>query len=238
MSKLNVLIIDHETDRGNKLKENILSLGYSAVHYRFVWGGEVRANPICDSETYVAVADVNFVHSNNVCSQEFIDFILQKHPNSWVVEYSGGGIEAMGNRSPRSPKHLLYPKSVGIDAQIENLAEFLGAVGEKKQNAGEILMGFNPPLEAKLELLHMCLTPEGAKKILNGEFPKELESEREKFWNRQTSYQNWTVEQIVKALAGQPQENKSISFKHCFDASYRVAVEALRDALLPEHEYA
>lgn len=99
----------------------------------------------------------------------------------------------------------------------------------------EILDSFpDSLLEAKLELLHMCLTPEGSRKALKGEFPKELESERQKFWqNKVDGYDNWTIDQIVKALAGQPEKNKSIAFNDCFDPKYRGALEALRDALIP-----
>lgn len=96
----------------------------------------------------------------------------------------------------------------------------------------------SPPLEAKLELLHRCLTPDGAITILDGGFPKVLESERQKFWQDKVSgYENWTVEQIVKALAQRPDASKSIAFTDCFDSTYRTALEALRDALLPEHEF-
>lgn len=88
-------------------------------------------------------------------------------------------------------------------------------------------------LEAKLELLHMCLTPEGASKVLKGEFPVELQQEKEKFWRQQLVKLNaqltrdekykgkpyvrsmstddelkgknteWNVEDLVRALAKQ-----------------------------------
>lgn len=49
-------------------------------------------------------------------------------------------------------------------------------------DAFNTLIGFAPDLEARLELLHLCLTPEGAKTVINGEFSSELNSERMKFW--------------------------------------------------------
>lgn len=159
MTKLSILIVDHEEQRGENLKKKISEFNYSVSHYLYVWGNQKNDNPVCAPKDFVGVANVNFVHSNNTCAKEFVDFILEKHTTSWVIEYSGGGLEAMGNRTPKTSKHILYPKSIGLDAQFENLHEFLEAVSRLQENAGDVLLGFSPLLEAKLELLHALLVP-------------------------------------------------------------------------------
>lgn len=260
MNKPTVLIVDHETVRGINTKNKIEKLSFPASFSPFVWGTQSQDNPVCVPESFVSVADVNIVHTNNVCAQEFIDFILNNHLNSWVVEFSGGGIEAMSNRLPSGSRHCLYRSIFTEETNIPTLAEFLSAVERGDNSACDILNGFDPVLEAKLELLHQCLTPEGAKKVLDGEFPENLKGVKEKFWNKnllnlnsklsekyngqsfvykaiddteQEKSKGWTVKDLVRALSGDKLTEKKIEFKNCFDPEYLSALSALRDCLLP-----
>lgn len=105
-----------------------------------------------------------------------------------------------------------------------------------------------PKLEAKLELLHACLTPEGAKNIFNNGFPKTLEKEKEKFWNKKLDelnpslfkngnndtkkYKDWTVREVVKALSGDNTTDKKINLTDPFDSDYLSTLSLLRDALI------
>lgn len=229
MNKLSILIVDHEKKRGENLQRKISENHYSASHYLYVWGNQKSDNPVCDSKDFVPVTNVNLVHSNNACAREFIDFILSNHIESWVVEYSGGGLEAMGNRPPRTSKHILYPKSIGLDAQFENLHEFFEAVSKQQENAGDILLGYNPLLEAKLELLHACLTPEGRDKVTwdqNGQITIVRDG-GEPFKGTIPDNTGKAEFEKLKQQAGGP-----------FGEEYMNALADLRNALLPEHEYA
>lgn len=103
----------------------------------------------------------------------------------------------------------------------------------------------DPVLEAKLELLHACLTPEGAKNIVDSGFPQNLEKEKKlvelnpSLFSEENSnrdgyavYKDWTVEEIVKALSGDISTDKKIQFTHNFNTNYLTALSILRDCLL------
>jgi hypothetical protein len=97
-------------------------------------------------------------------------------------------------------------------------------------------------LEAKLELLHLCLTPEGAKDLANqatkGNPPDHSLSASDKFWDKKLVQQNntlpqkypnkpyifntdgekekhkeWSVSDLVHALAKQPNGEKKVDYK-------------------------
>lgn len=99
------------------------------------------------------------------------------------------------------------------------------------------LIGFDPALEARLELLHMCLTPEKAAEVLKGRFPATLISEKEKVWTttlrslnphlrldaEHTNLENLTVAGLVERLS---------KIADCFSDEYITTLSALRRALL------
>lgn len=110
-------------------------------------------------------------------------------------------------------------------------------------------------LEAKLELLHACLTPEGAKNIIDGGFPQILEKEKEKFWDKKldelnpslfnegnndeekyAAYKDWTVCEVVKALSGDKTPDKKKEYIYFSDQDYLLALSTLRDCLLTNEE--
>jgi hypothetical protein len=115
----------------------------------------------------------------------------------------------------------------------------------------QTLIGFNPLLEAKLELLHMCLTPEGAKDV-DSKFPPELASYKDQIYKVSISNEDAekavrkilsmndndeiTASHIVRVLSTGASGNNE--FSNCFSKEYMALLSALRDALLPEHEYA
>ncbi|MCI0603401.1 hypothetical protein L0156_10350 [bacterium] len=112
---------------------------------------------------------------------------------------------------------------------------------------------FDARLETKLELLHRCLTPDGARNVVAGEFPNDLRAERNNLWLKKLLDLNasifqryakepfadennkWSVEDLVCALAGSPKNSKKLKdCIDCFDPGYMAALSALRDALLPD----
>jgi len=130
-----------------------------------------------------------------------------------------------------------------------------------------VWQGGDPLLEAKLELLHMCLTPERAKDLVDqttkGNPPDQLLSASDKFWdnkllelndtlpqkypkkpyifkadNEKEKNEEWSVSDLVHALAKQPNGDKKVDYKDkdCFDQEYLTALSALRDALLPDND--
>jgi hypothetical protein len=99
------------------------------------------------------------------------------------------------------------------------------------------LIGFDPSLEARLELLHMCLTPEKAGEVFKGKFPATLNSEKEKVWTttlrslnpnlrldaKHTHLEDLTVAALSEHLS---------KIADCFSDEYIAALSALRRALL------
>jgi len=91
----------------------------------------------------------------------------------------------------------------------------------------QTLIGFNPLLEAKLELLHACLTPEGLKTVIwgkDGEITITREGQ-EPFKGRIPDNRGKTEFEQLKEITDGP-----------FGEQYIQALTRLRDALLPEHE--
>lgn len=171
MNKLSVTIVDHHDhsrsiNRRSFLRSKIAPMGYLVRDFPFVWGDEPE-NPDCSPEGFVVVGDVNLVHSNNECAGAFIKYVFEQFPNAWVIEYSGDGIRGMGYREPENSKHCLYPESVSLSTGLQSLPPFLEAVARGEVSARNILLGFDPLLEAKLELLHLCLTPAGARIVVD-----------------------------------------------------------------------
>jgi hypothetical protein len=213
MKKISVTIIDHDNheitdNRRTRLKSIIKRIGCCVNDYPFVWGDQDINNPICESNNFVKPGILNFVHTSNRCANDFIDFTFNNFPDSWVVEYSGGGISAMENILPRNVKHIIYPKPISPEVNFPNLNKFIEAIIEGVENPQYILLGFDPILETKLELLHCCSTPEGSTKILN-ELPK-------------INYKDDYIENIIKKLA---------SLTDCFSIEYINILTTLRDQL-------
>jgi hypothetical protein len=128
---------------------------------------------------------------------------------------------------------LLY-----LESNINKFFDKVALDQEVTLEALNILIGFDPALEARLELLHMCLTAEGANHVKTN-FSSELEPERIKFWMASlvslcpslemevasAPYRNLTVKKLVEkmSLAGD-----------CFSDEYLLMLDYLKKALLPE----
>jgi hypothetical protein len=127
-----------------------------------------------------------------------------------------------------------------FDLLEKNLRPFFERLSVDRQITQEALfklIGFDPSLEARLELLHNCLTPEKAGEVLKGRFLATLNSEREKVWTtplrslnphlrldaEHTNLENLTVAELVEHLS---------KIADCFSDEYITSLLALRRALL------
>lgn len=182
---MNVCIFDCDTDRGSSIEEDIRSAGYEAVAREHVWDTAqvAAADPKPDytevNGHFWSVEDdsVVFVHRNNQFQHYWRDFLAEKcGDDNWVVMYSGGGLSEEAQSS--NPKRLAYPHPVGTDASPGwELGDFFEAlVGDEGSKPFEALLGVDPILEAKLNLLHKLLLP--SEELITSEERKELEE-----WN-------------------------------------------------------
>ncbi len=126
-----VVVIDHyDYEKNNNRRTNIVkrikNLGFKVKSHPFVWGNKNDDNPVCGADNFVSYGDINLIHSNNICSQEFIKHVLEES-SSWILEYSGGGISGLSTSNTR---HGRYPHAVGNDGEIIGLRNFLQAIRE------------------------------------------------------------------------------------------------------------
>lgn len=151
----------------------------------------------------------------------------------------------------------VIPRPVSESSPVVDL-NIVPALQEYDQTKSKIeffntLCRIDPILEAKLELLHMCLTPGGANDVLNGKFPAQLKSAKDTFWNSKLlelnptlllqnsklkefthisetqpkkNHEEWTIEHLIRILAT---HFKSDSF---LEIEYLTVLANLRDALL------
>jgi len=119
-----------------------------------------------------------------------------------------------------------------LDRLRDCIADNCHKSNEEFNNAFDAVWNFffgDPLLEAKLELLHACLTPEGRDRVTwsdSGEITITREGQ-EPFKGRIPDNKGKVEFEALKAKTDGP-----------FGMEYMDTLAALRDALLPEHEYA
>jgi hypothetical protein len=121
--------------------------------------------------------EVVFVHQSD--ADRYVDEAATK--NQPVVCYGAGGEQLQIGRISN-----LIIDFIPLPLLHSNLKSFFDRVALDQKVTLEsfhLLIGFDPAIEARLALLHICLTPEGVKQALNGQFPSELKAEKAKFWN-------------------------------------------------------
>lgn len=175
--------------------------------------------------------DVVFVHQGD--ADRYIDEAVSKKKP--VVCYSGGGDPLDIDRISRLiidflPLHIL-------EANLKAFFDELALNQKITLESFHALVGFDPILEARLALLHICLTPEGAKQAFDGQFPSELKAEKAKYWGETLKSLNprltladqykylgdLTIASTVERLSG---------ISDCFSEEYIETLSALRGALL------
>jgi len=146
-----------------------------------------------------------------------------------------------------------YNRSLGdqiyeaFDGVIEGIPAEPETIGDETSAALDDLIGQLVPnweLEAKLEMLHRCLTLEGAKRANDPfKFREELRGHRATLISEPLTRQvakngdtkwNGTVGDVVSALAKEPNGDKIIEFDDSSDSRYQEALGVLRDTLLQE----
>ena len=161
---MKVCIFDCDTDRGSNLKDSVEDTGYQAVARDHVWDtSKLSADPkpaFDDVRPHFWEVDdesVVFIHHNNKLQYYWQDFLNKQCADNWVVMYSGGGLDG-GDQ--RDSKRLSYPEAVGTQADPPwYLKDFLDAVDAGASEPFNKLLGVDPVLEVKLNLLHKLLVP-------------------------------------------------------------------------------
>jgi len=162
---MKVRIFDCDTERGTNLEKQIESVGRDAVAKEHVWDtsqvspddpkpslDEVRPN-----FWSVDGDDVVFIHHNDSLQHYWRDFLAEECVENRIVMYSGGGLDGEGQHNS---KRLRYPEQVGTEASPPwHLKDFLDAVDTGASEPFNKLLGVDPVLEAKLNLLHKLLVP-------------------------------------------------------------------------------
>lgn len=176
--------------------------------------------------------DLVFVHQTDM--DAYVDEAADKAIS--VVCYGGGGESLDIGRIDSLVIDFLPLRY--LESNIRPFFDKVVADAGVTLDALNTLIGFNPALESKLEVLHMCLTREGALRLLNGDFSRELDSERRKFWHtplaaldpssvtdRQPGHQPRTVNSVVKALS---------QIDDCFSEEYLKMLSLLERSLLAD----
>lgn len=162
---MTVYIFDCTSDRRSNLASKIRNTGHDVVAKDHVWDtDQLPADPKPDpgdvEKHFWSIEDdsVVFVHRNNQRQHYWADFLDKKCGGSnWVIMYSGEGLSVQSHSS----KHFAYPDPVGTNAspgwQLDDFLESL--VGDGIPKPFDVLLGVDPILEAKLNLLHKLLVP-------------------------------------------------------------------------------
>jgi len=147
----------------------------------------------------------------------------------------------------RSPGDHIYEAFCRVIEGIQSEPETLG--DNTSEALGDLIDQLGPDwkLETKLELLHRCLTPEGAESVKDHSenLRKELQAYRAGCMDSElvrpvakSSNENgdtsWDVKDVVSALARDPNGDKIIEFDDSSDSSYQEALSVMRDTLLQE----
>jgi hypothetical protein len=216
-----IIVIDKTSDRLkkfceylNKLKSNNSTLEING--YLNVWGNNKEDVPL----KYLEPGDINFIHANDEVNKYWDTFARDKCSNHFVVCFSGAGV---GGLVWNNPKHFAFRETINTEEDIKTkwfLSEFIEAISNNELNPFDKLTNFDPILEAKLNLLHKCLTPLEKKEAEAAykELIKLLDSEEGK--NKVEVAFNEMKKRIGKDDA------------NCFGEDYVTALENLRKSLL------
>lgn len=224
---MKITIIDHQTDgtnfRGNLIKSQIDTLGKNiqTVFIPFIYGKEENDNPpVWEISMFnrIGIAGVYLIHTSNLLAIDLINYLNNHHPDSYIIEYSGGGSEYMNNRQPINQNHCIYPKPINNQGEFPNLISFISALLNQRNNPVDILLGKNKRLELVLEFLHNSLggKPANTSKLTNGDDAFDLSLKYK------SAKVEKTLEEWIKDLQGKK------------DYEYNIALAIVRDALLEQ----
>lgn len=150
---------------GNVVKEN----GVEAESHIQVWD-ERKHNSIpewkdCQDDFPVEEGDMIFIHAQDAQQRYWKNFVHKWKDRAWIVLYSGGGLKKIAFEQEfrrKESKICIYELPVPDNAKAAwNIKIFIHCVQSGLPNCCDRLIGYDPRLEEKLILLHLCLTPEG-----------------------------------------------------------------------------
>jgi len=164
---MHVLVIDSNLKRREKLKTFIERNrhrctafsqvnGMDSIGPNTVWGS-IRQD--CQNLIKSDSFSLLLIHHNsnqNPFWDHFVQMFCEKE-GKWCLSYSGGE-----RAKDLYERHHAFAGNVNDNGEAGwELAGFLEAVENGNDDPFNVLVLFDPLLEAKLELLHLCMTPEG-----------------------------------------------------------------------------
>ena len=162
-----IIVIDHQNDNGSyrgynitKQLESLKVFNLTVKFLPYIYGKEYLPNPpvwIDEMFDNIGFADIYFIHTSNDLAIDLINFISQRHSTAYIVEYSGGGLSYMNNRTSVCEKHCIYPNVVDVHGGFLHLNEFIQAIQNRDSDPLSKLIGYNKKLETALNFLHKCL---------------------------------------------------------------------------------
>jgi hypothetical protein len=197
--------------------------------------GEIKER--CEKLISSSNCNVLLIHHNsnqNPFWNKFVSMFCQ-HDNRWCVSFSGGESAESVHQH-----HHVFAGRVNDNGEANwNLVGFLDATKAGDENPFNILICVDPNLEAKLELLHQCLAPDGTgdtnkvhelrQKILKEEdfdFDQQIKAVWRTSSNDVDIFEG-NFDQTVEELA---------VLKDCFSPKYLAILSALRNNLASEFE--
>jgi hypothetical protein len=207
---MNVLVVDSNPVRGENLKKLI---------------GEEKCQHVQDTPALVpSDAKIVFLHSGREESQpRWSGMARSAREELWLVFYGGSNelvqiVKTTIGENNWKPRWIVVERSIGNQPEAENWDPkgFVNAIARGETNREKllaILTGFDPVLEAKLNLLYACL--EGGSVLDNFKHSEEWKLVK----NLNVGQQS--VESLLKTVQG--------------DSISPDTLKALRDALLPEY---
>lgn len=241
---MNVLLIDSGRDRRNNIYKFILSQSYDCMAFPQVNGQEQIESGVlwenlkntCGDLISQKNYDALLIHHNSNQNPFWDDFVRLCCTSSelWAVSYSGGlRVKSVHER------HHPFAGNVGASGQARwDLGAFLRAIDSHQGNPFDALTRFDPVLEAKLELLHACLTPPTSE-----EARKKLEELKTEIRNAGTILSSivinarWRTEgETEKIFSGNIDAaiNALSNETDCFSFKYVAILSEIRDKLLAD----
>jgi hypothetical protein len=228
----------NRNSRGERLRKQLVTLRLAAEFHSQVW--DENKHPTvpdwssCSNDFQIGKDDIIFIHAQDVQQIYWRLFVRRWQGIPWVIIYSGGGIEKqrIAGEFEHSPRICIFQPAVPDDARAPwRIEAFIDCIRTKNAGCCEKLIGFDPQLEARLRLLHLCLTPEGkdaARMLFESEIrPTLLVSAPPR--NRPESEAEWAQLPVANAFSTMMEVMEQE--RDCFSPAYLSALSELKKTL-------
>lgn len=146
----NILFLDAPSrhNERNDFREKIKGIGITTTD-----SPENNINP-----------NIIFIHGGDVTLGNDISNFINSKPSIWKIYYGDKDSKFEIDFNGKAIKYINFKKvEANFDKFYEKVKDGIKREdGDEIKKWWEILVGFDPILEVQLELLHQCLTPEGA----------------------------------------------------------------------------